>query len=423
LRKRGLEPSQENIEQTIRDNKLKRNNYVKKFVDLLDTLEGPWTIALDARWGAGKTFFVKQVKYVLDEDENQDDLIEGMAVEKSFKTVYYDAWQHDAEGRDPLLSILDSMVTGSLFDKEELIAKHRAIVSAISKLIIHQDLSKEIDELFETKSSSPNLEFKKGLENLLSNISNDRIVIFIDELDRCRPSFAVELLERIKHFFNHDKLTFVFSVNLIELKKTIQHFYGTDFDGDRYVDRFFDLVCSLPEPDVETYLEMQGVENNSLNKLYQYLASYFSLSIRELDHLIFQNDLATDLISRQAWIGVNPYMWVRKTLVQGLSPYLITLRMTDRDEFESVISGNGLESFQKCQMGNKVFLATLCDEEKIPDDILDLLKKLYDGLFNSNGQNDIRISEKMVIPSPLILRKLIIDSITLVSEYTEYKYG
>ena len=47
----------------------------------------------------------------------------------------------------------------------------------------------------------------------------NRLIIMVDELDRCKPSYAVKLLERIKHYFTNDRITFVFSVNTYELEK------------------------------------------------------------------------------------------------------------------------------------------------------------------------------------------------------------
>jgi predicted KAP-like P-loop ATPase len=67
------------------------------------------------------------------------------------------------------------------------------------------------------------------------------LIIFVDELDRCKPSFAVKLLEQIKHYFLLQNVTFVFSTNILELSKTISKFYGNDFQGDKYLNRFFDL--------------------------------------------------------------------------------------------------------------------------------------------------------------------------------------
>lgn len=78
---------------------------------------------------------------------------------------------------------------------------------------------------------------KEVLDELL-NERGYRLVIFVDELDRCKPSYAVKVLERIKHFFTNDRITFVFSINTSELQHTIRKHYGNDFNADRYIDRF-----------------------------------------------------------------------------------------------------------------------------------------------------------------------------------------
>lgn len=70
------------------------------------------------------------------------------------------------------------------------------------------------------------------IEELLASLlaeRGNRLVIFIDELDRCKPTFAIQLLERIKHYFSNDQITFVFSVNTTELQHTIKQYYGTGF--------------------------------------------------------------------------------------------------------------------------------------------------------------------------------------------------
>ena len=73
---------------------------------------------------------------------------------------------------------------------------------------------------------------------------SERLVIFMDELDRCRPSYAVQLLECIEHYFINDRITFVFSANLEQLQHTIKNIYGNDVDACRYLDCFFDLLLS-----------------------------------------------------------------------------------------------------------------------------------------------------------------------------------
>ena len=73
----------------------------------------------------------------------------------------------------------------------------------------------------------------------LPNERGNKLVIFIDELDRCNPAYAVKLLEQIKHYMEDDRIIFVFSVNINQLQHTIKHYYGNNFNATKYLDRFF----------------------------------------------------------------------------------------------------------------------------------------------------------------------------------------
>ena len=78
------------------------------------------------------------------------------------------------------------------------------------------------------------------------------MVFIIDELDRCRPTFAIELLERVKHIFDVPNLVFVFGLNRDELCKSLQSVYG-EIDSDVYLRRFFDMEFTLPEVDTKSF--------------------------------------------------------------------------------------------------------------------------------------------------------------------------
>ena len=74
------------------------------------------------------------------------------------------------------------------------------------------------------------------------------MVFIIDELDRCRPTFAIELLERVKHIFDVPNLVFVFGINRDELCTSLQSIYG-EIDASVYLRRFFDMEFTLQEVD------------------------------------------------------------------------------------------------------------------------------------------------------------------------------
>ncbi|MBB5611014.1 MULTISPECIES: P-loop NTPase fold protein [unclassified Janthinobacterium] len=100
--------------------------------------------------------------------------------------------------------------------------------------------------------------FKEKLTLLVAALeeSNDvklPIFIFVDELDRCRPDYAVELLEGIKHLFGVPGVYFLVATNMNQLGESTKAIYGAGFDGHRYLKRFFDMEYFLPLPNSLAY--------------------------------------------------------------------------------------------------------------------------------------------------------------------------
>ena len=82
------------------------------------------------------------------------------------------------------------------------------------------------------------------------------IIFIIDELDRCRPSYAVELLEQVKHFFSVSGIVFVLSIDKVQLGHAVRGVYGNDrINADEYLRRFIDIEYSIPVPD-KNYFEI-----------------------------------------------------------------------------------------------------------------------------------------------------------------------
>lgn len=111
---------------------------------------------------------------------------------------------------------------------------------------------------------------------------SERLVIFMDELDRCRPSYAVQLLECIEHYFINDRITFVFSANLEQLQHTIKNIYGNDVDACRYLDCFFDLLLSLPTMNTTKYYKSLNLSNNvEIDRVLMRIQQTFNMSLIE----------------------------------------------------------------------------------------------------------------------------------------------
>ncbi|AMP06340.1 KAP family P-loop domain protein [Collimonas pratensis] len=253
--------------------------------------ESGFVLAVNAEWGYGKSFMLERWK--------------DQALFEMHPTVFFNAWQNDFT-EDPLLAFIAEFDTGlkeyfkhiSVGDKVKTAAikkiknvykpvltvlasaaaKHFVGMSAthIQALIsaadsdgqmgniegaasefkdFQQKLKKAIDKALAGHNTIKKLivEFKEKLSKLieaLEKVSGVQLplLIFVDELDRCRPDYAIELLEGIKHLFGVPGVFFIIATNIQQLGESVKAVYGTGFDGQRYLKRFFDLQYSLREP-------------------------------------------------------------------------------------------------------------------------------------------------------------------------------
>ena len=243
-----------------------------------------FVLNLNARWGFGKTYFMTRWKASLEQ--------------AGHPVVYFDAWENDYTA-DPLLGFISQIdeAVGLIVNKSPKVK--RALKSMIKsaapllmeiavKRLTHMSLT-EIDELRggiadeeanrkvgEKVGSSVSKTVEKALKDhkairktikdfkaklaalclqIESQISGKQLplFIFIDELDRCKPTYALQLLEHIKHLFGVDGVYFVISTDSAQLSESIKAIYGGGFDSHMYLKRFFDQQYLLPDPEGENY--------------------------------------------------------------------------------------------------------------------------------------------------------------------------
>lgn len=318
-------PTEDNLIESYSNNSLDRNKYIEQFYKMLTSNTSNFsTISLDGKWGSGKTFFIKQAQLLMSVklyEERKADFksifgkyegdkyspIRGVVSNLDKCEVfpfYYDAWDNDSDPF-PVLSILYSIcksLDNGLLEKKSITENLNSILSCLSKsapiLFGLPDLICYLKQINSELTSNKNknlllpitdhhsiIESIKALIKVVIDNSHCKsIVIFVDELDRCNPSYAVRLLEDIKHYFSIDNVTFVFSVNLSELQHMVKIVYGDQFDAFRYLDRFFDIRLNLPVADQERYLKNEISTSEHIGILdHSILAvsSLFKLELRE----------------------------------------------------------------------------------------------------------------------------------------------
>lgn len=413
-----LTPTNENVYNSLINDSIGRGEFVRQFVKMLNAIEDNCTIALEGNWGSGKTFFVKQVKMVLDAHNPNYQPVNGFLTEERRKAikekcsefnaedgstelkpqlcVYYDAWRNDND-EDPILSLVYSIVKeiGSDFSFKKKSTLN--IFSELINLACNKDISKlkeelkgenALDLIKKTKDEADTV--SKFLQSLLPEVG-ERLIVFVDELDRCKPSYAVKLLEKIKHYFLDEEITFVFSVNINELQHTIKKHYGNDFDATRYLDRFFDLRATLPKFDLEKYYANIGFElnENMFNYVCASVINKYQFEMRNIAKYIRLAKIAVPKSVRKGdmlFVQGKSTSFIYNTYV---IPIMIGLKLTDTERFENFVNGKDctpLLDFQKCfSKGCFADLASVERYKKSSNDIAAAIEKkikeIYDAIF------------------------------------------
>ena len=257
---------------------LQREQYADILTSLIDTSEKGFTMSINATWGYGKTTFIR--------------MWEKKLKNLGYSTVYINAWEKDFID-DPFAVVMatiweqtqkqdahikkPSEVLKTLGDIAGKIIAHRyigeaaldAMKNGISNDVqIPYALDKYIKQVENIKQFKEQLSvYVQQLKSEEEN-AKDKLIIFVDELDRCRPDYAIEMLERIKHLFSIDNVIFVLSVDQSVLQETIKGFYGSsNISAENYLRRFIDIEYRLPEPSTDDFIEFQV----QYHKLDQYI--------------------------------------------------------------------------------------------------------------------------------------------------------
>ncbi len=278
------------IEETI-------NTAKQDFVDLLDReklaenflkvilSQNAKVYSINAPWGAGKTYFLK--------------FLENSCINHKVPFMQYNIWETDYLD-NPLKSILNEFLNlvlelecNKYITKEvkELAKQTKYCTSKFIDFIkafgFHLDLvipyhdgansvqmgvskapAVNYDEYDKMKSLKD--EIINNLRQIVSSVPSDKIIIGIDELDRCRPDYAIKTLEIIKHFFDIDKLIFVLAVDKEQLKNTVKVLYGMNADTDCYLKKFVDVEYLLPKSNISMFVK-HLIENkySLVNEIFQ----------------------------------------------------------------------------------------------------------------------------------------------------------
>ncbi|ENY71983.1 KAP family P-loop domain-containing protein [Aeromonas diversa CDC 2478-85] len=284
-----------------------------------------YVLNLNAEWGAGKTWFIKRWY---------------MELKECYPTVYIDAWQQDFSD-DPLLTVISSIIdqlrdaTGNnVAVPDGIKSRLLGLLKVGGKLVIKSAIKKagledgdfslegeDADKLVDTLCSNHReryesiqylkKEIRQWVEaavsaNLDQLDDQGRLdypaFILIDELDRCRPSYAVEMLETIKHIFDISGVVFVLATDTEQLQHAIKVIYGEGFDAESYLGRFFHRRFTLGSISRREFIQQaisdkalhyeninvwpEVVDSQVLINILSAICDHFSLNLRKTEQVL-----------------------------------------------------------------------------------------------------------------------------------------
>ncbi len=411
---------------------LGRKEAVEVLTHLVGSLEGPCVLAVDSEWGKGKTTFLKIWSQYL---RNQE-----------FKVVEFNAWKTDF-ARDPLVALSAELTEGVQQYTDQTLAQkiqetrkatkeilQRAVPGVIrlataGVLDVGPLLEKELgqavasyaeDKLSEYQGAQESVQkFRNALQNMANTLfesSEGRpLIMMIDELDRCRPSYAVELLEVAKHLFAVDHIVFVLAVNRSQLGHSIRAIYGSAFDAADYLRRFLDVDFRLPDPDRDAFINAI-LDATQINEFFertqdrlarQYadlcrnlLKGFFrapDLSLRRIEQAIHRLGLVLASLpsNRQAFAVTAVAVLILRTIDPQLYQKFVNGEASDLDVSDVLFGSAGARDLKHGNLG-QVFEAVIIaagreqkvmesySEESISSDLL----QQYENLVSAENSDN-----------------------------------
>lgn len=239
-----------------------RKDFAENLCNLIKGQEGYQSrvISIKADFGYGKTYFAKALKNMIDSQDPH--------ISPSLYCHYIDIWKEDYN-HNPLLALLSSLdefVEKINFCKEttkkNLKDNLKSAVKTLSIELLKEGAShipyigKTTVKAIETMVNYKDTTIFKDL-NALKKVAGmirkafaefketSKMIIIIDEIDRCHPEYAIEFLETLKHFFDLENLYFILMMNENHLREKVKSKFGY-IDFDMWKDKFINLEFELP---------------------------------------------------------------------------------------------------------------------------------------------------------------------------------
>lgn len=424
----------ESINTFLKEDTIGRNAFLGILMNLLSNMPTPSTVALDGKWGSGKTIVAKQLELIGKQEKTEtfpdinNETVDNF--KEKFIPYYYNAWENDyfGDALQPLLFGLTSSILAKenfrlgCFKKALQVFNVPDFIKNITNNLMDLDKCEEYSTVeqmtAEFVTSNKRYDAMSDFFNKVIGDTGKKLLFIVDELDRCNPAFAVKTLECIKHFCNNKNLLFLLPVNNDQLSHTVCHFYGEGFSGANYLSRFYDYVFTLDTIDIEEYANAR-LESATLTEIE--FARVFGMTMREINRYA----QALSIVQNYILGASRQHSPLERFCRSFIAPLAVAISIARPRESASFNNGKSPDIIKE-----------VIDQQTIPTDLTIAL----DGVFRSSGLFSLELDEdnykdKLINMAqewyksallntdciPDLDRKSLRDAVSLVSSYSTVK--
>lgn len=431
-------------------------NLLKNIIVNQSSNKNGYSIAIDGEWGSGKTWILNMFESQLPNNE--------------YLIFHYNAWENDFY-EEPLVALLSVMLESlrqikkvtEIDGKANVVSSSILTLSKIVGVITEKKLGVNLSDTFDAIKNTnaalhdaaltdedfntllPLSNALKQVRKVLSELNSDfKIILVVDELDRCLPEYAIKVLERLHHVCNKMPVFQIIAIDKSNLADSICKVFGKNFPNpspqhnimqfaDSYLQKFIDISIPLSNGKPDKSLEvMNGLEkefcdwtrdnsagapiNFNENFLEEFLAEMFSGIDRRLQEKIFSQ---VELCHKM-------------TLATGVKPELCSYAILIY-EIISCIASYVFRSKNLCTVtngANGTFTLVFKDVEFSANPYAGKYKQLAENLRNffCLKKSDYFMQDSELIEFPILdeksyLMKLLVDVIKLYDDYSQKAYS